>query len=313
MAPASRRFIQKTLQYGVTGLASHDFSVLKQQALLFDRLIVTPHYYFFALEIDQWPQHLRADFQYLKSRKFIREARNIPHLFTRTGPGPIRNITYFPRTDGLDVAKAWTLAGAEEVDATGTESLRHKIAVDATVRRLSIMLNEKEVESVPIYRTQFPSLVKESRTNSVLPRTRMEVLSVALDALPSPGQDSSWESILDLNEELHDKRWAFRRFLKTLATKEMTGPEIRDEIEWMVNEYSKAMEIHRIKASQSFVDVFIISPLEIIENLVKLNISKIAKGLLAVRKRKVELLEAEMNAPGRECAYVFDARRAFGE
>lgn len=71
--------------------------------------------------------------------------------------------------------------------------------------------------------------------------------------------------------------------------------------------------IHDIKASQSFIDVFVISPLEIIENLVKFNWSKIAKGALSVQKRKVELLEAEMKAPGRECAYVFDARKRFQE
>jgi hypothetical protein len=72
------------------------------------------------------------------------------------------------------------------------------------------------------------------------------------------------------------------------------------------------MALHKIKTSQSFVDVFVITPLEILENLVKFNWSKIAKGALQVRKRKVELMEAEMKAPGRECAYVFDARKRFG-
>jgi hypothetical protein len=81
----------------------------------------------------------------------------------------------------------------------------------------------------------------------------------------------------------------------------------------MVNEYAKAMRIHHIKASQSFVDVFVISPLEIIENLVKFKWSKIAKGALSVDKRRIELLESEMKAPGRECAYVFDARKRFGQ
>jgi hypothetical protein len=72
------------------------------------------------------------------------------------------------------------------------------------------------------------------------------------------------------------------------------------------------MAIHKIKASQSAVDVFVVTPLEIIENLLKFNWSRIAKGALQVRKRKVELLEAETKALGRECAYVFDARKRFG-
>jgi hypothetical protein len=138
------------------------------------------------------------------------------------------------------------------------------------------------------------------------------VLEVARDLFPCPDDTCAWQDILNFRDEARDKQWAFRRFLSTLGTKQQTEAEIRDDLEWSLNEYAKAMEVHHIKASQSFVDVFIISPLEIIENIVKLNWSKIAKGALDVKKRKVELLEAEMKAPGRECAYVFDARKRFG-
>ncbi len=58
-----------------------------------------------------------------------------------------------------------------------------------------------------------------------------------------------------------------------------------------------------LKASQSLVDVFVNTPLEILENPAKLNWSKIAKGALQVRKRKAVLMELEMRAPGRECDY----------
>jgi hypothetical protein len=144
------------------------------------------------------------------------------------------------------------------------------------------------------------------------PTMSNNVLRVAFQCLPVPGDTCSWQDIFDFKAELRDKRWGFRRFLKALSSKEQTEAEIRDEIEWMVNEYKKAMAIHEIKASQSFVDVFVICPLEIIENLAKFNWSKVAKGALQVRKRKSELMEAEMKAPGRECAYVFDAQRRFG-
>jgi hypothetical protein len=73
------------------------------------------------------------------------------------------------------------------------------------------------------------------------------------------------------------------------------------------------MEIHHLKTSLSFVDVLLITPLEILEDLVKFKWSKLAKGLLSVNQRQVDLMEAEMKAPGRECAYVFDARKRFAE
>jgi hypothetical protein len=138
------------------------------------------------------------------------------------------------------------------------------------------------------------------------------VLSIALKALPVPDEQCSWQDIIDFKGESRDKQWSFRRWLNSLVTKDLAIAEMQDELEWMLNEYAKAMEIHKIKASQSYVDVFVISPLEIIEHVVKFNWSKIAKGALQISKRKVELMEAEMKAPGRECAYVFDARKRFG-
>lgn len=60
------------------------------------------------------------------------------------------------------------------------------------------------------------------------------------------------------------------------------------------------------------MEVCVIPAIEIIEDIAKFNWSKIAKGALSVKKRQIELMEAEMKAPGRECAYVFDARKRFG-
>lgn len=60
------------------------------------------------------------------------------------------------------------------------------------------------------------------------------------------------------------------------------------------------------------MEAYVIPALELVEDLVRFKWSKIAKGAVVVKKRNLELLEAEMKAPGRECAYVFDARRTFG-
>jgi hypothetical protein len=57
--------------------------------------------------------------------------------------------------------------------------------------------------------------------------------------------------------------------------------------------------------------VFVITPLEIVENLAKLNLSNMAKGIFSAKKGKVELPEAELKAAGRECAYVLDAQERF--
>jgi hypothetical protein len=147
---------------------------------------------------------------------------------------------------------------------------------------------------------------------SNLPGPFADVLHIALEGLPVPGETSSWQDILDFRSEQHEKQWCFRRWLNSLATKNLTEAELRDEIEWSLHEYSNAMKLHKLKASHGFVDVFVITPLEIIENVLKFNWSKIARGALQVRRRQTELMEAEMKAPGRECAYVFEATNRFG-
>lgn len=191
------------------------------------------------------------------------------------------------------------------------------IGEDLETRIAAVLLSGIEADIVPICKDlpQHLSLplpdLPELKAHQIA-HEQHDVIRVATQSLPAPDETCAWQDILDFKADMHDKQWAFRRWLHSLATKRLTEAEIRDDIEWSLNEYTKAMKIYHIKAAQSFVDVFLITPLEIIEDLVKLNWSKIAKGTLSVRKRKVELLEAEMKAPGRECAYVFDARKRFG-
>src|SRR4051794_35338027 len=114
-----------------------------------------------------------------------------------------------------------------------------------------------------------------------------------------------WRSLKMTTSGGYLTSWAFIT-IGTLAFKEQTEAEIREDLEWSLNEYIKAMKVHHMKSSYGLMDVFLVTPIELIKALVKLNWSKIAKGVLSMKKRAVELMEAEMKAPGRECAYVFD-------
>ena len=139
-----------------------------------------------------------------------------------------------------------------------------------------------------------------------------DIVTFAIESLPTPDDSCAWEDVFDFKEEMKAKLWGFRRFLYSLATKRQTEAEIKDDIEWSLNEYAKAMEIHHLKAGNSFMEVYVIPVVEVLEDLAKFNWSKVAKGALSVKKRRIELMEAEMKAPGREVAYVFDARKKFG-
>jgi hypothetical protein len=180
---------------------------------------------------------------------------------------------------------------------------------DAWVRLFSALFEKQnaDIQIAPIC-CRVPTRAVEGEAVS-----REMILRVALDQFPVPGPGSAWEDILAFRKEMHGKQWHFRRFIKNLAGKRQSENEIKDDLEFMLHQYSEAMRVHNLKAGNSFIEVYVIPVIELAENLVKFNWSKIAKGALGVSKREVELMEAEMKAPGRECAYVFEARRKFGE
>jgi hypothetical protein len=177
------------------------------------------------------------------------------------------------------------------------------------LRRYSGFLSTKlDAEFVPILHDIKDLTVWEA---GITAPAVQKVFRVALSGFPIPNDICAWQDVFDFKDELCDKQWAFRRFLHNLVTKKQSEAEIRDDIEWAVNEYSKAMRLHNIKANEGVIEAYVIPALETIENFAKFNWSKIAKGALSVTKQKTLLMEAEMKAPGRECAYVFDARKRF--
>jgi hypothetical protein len=183
------------------------------------------------------------------------------------------------------------------------------LPIDLRVRNVSTLIAHRWGEDVvPVCQGELQDKLPED----MVTKMQTNVLRIAFSNMPVPGETAAWDDILNFKQEERDKQWAFRRFLLDLSVKKQSESEIRDDFEWSMNEYQKFMKIHRLKTHQSFVETYVIPALETVEDIAKLNFSKIANGVMNVRKRKVELLEAEMRAPGKECAYVFSAQDRFG-
>lgn len=137
----------------------------------------------------------------------------------------------------------WHLKATDGVRGARREDA-DEFGSDLSVRIRAFGLGEDHSNSdvVPICRRPIPDdYIKEIKA-------KRSVVEVALQHFPVPGPMSDWQSILDFKADMHDKQWHFRRFLNSLATKKQTEAEIRDDIEWTLNEYTKAMKIHHLKA-----------------------------------------------------------------
>ena len=269
---------------------------LKRQAIMFDR--------FHIVHMGDWfgpppkdPQR-EAEWEFLESRGI---AERVPEHFD----------------DEITMAELFAFSGCRSDGSVLDSYVRYAASRYTDPDRDVVPICEFPIPSGPDPAPEMLASLQRARpgfgaTGTLNNRSIEMVLEVALKALPAPDASCAWDDILNFKAELHDKQWAFRRFLSSLASRHRSESEVTDEVEWLVNEYSKAMKIHNLKASPAFFEAYVIPGLEFVEDLVKFKWSKIAKGVMAVKKRSAELLEAEMKAPGKECAYVFEARKRFG-
>ena len=64
-----------------------------------------------------------------------------------------------------------------------------------------------------------------------------------------------------------------------------------------------------MKVEYSLVETIVTTSAEIIEDMAKFRLGKLAKLPFAFKHERIALLEAEQKAPGREIAYISAARR----
>jgi hypothetical protein len=290
--------------HGVISLTPHTLPVLKRHAFIFDKFHLT--------DLDQelsWiltndvAASLNADLAFLREKSLVAWLPHRKATMKQTAVETEAHMRYIASLS--EEILNHVVAGSED-----TAKPLHALNVinDLILRGISAQLDhDHEHDTVPICQADLP----DSLTQAVKPQAFHAVIHVAMEAFPTPSDDCAWQDILDFKAETNDKQWGFRRFLKTLATKQQSESEVRDDIDWMVSEYGRGMALHKIKASKTLFEAYIIPAVEVLEDFAKFNWTKIAKLGVSAKQRKIELLEAEMKGPGRECAYVVEARKRF--
>lgn len=140
-----------------------------------------------------------------------------------------------------------------------------------------------------------------------------DVMRVLLKGIPEPSSEVSLEQIVRFRQDSgsKNKMVAFRKWARTMVAGKTSEKELVQELDWLTHEYSEYMRIHEMKVRKSAIEVFVTTAAEAAENLVKVRWGKLARLLFSVQHTRMELLELELKAPGREIAYVVEARKEF--
>lgn len=136
-----------------------------------------------------------------------------------------------------------------------------------------------------------------------------KVLEVVLSKLPVPDENVSWQQIIDYRSDPDSIACftALRVWMQDISRQDYTRHEISERIDHLLYEYEKHLKFHKLKYSHSGMRIFVTAAADIVENIVKLNFGKIADNIFSLNEKKLELYEAEMQAPGREIAYISKA------
>lgn len=137
-----------------------------------------------------------------------------------------------------------------------------------------------------------------------------KVLEVILSKIPIPDANVSWQQIIDYRADPDSikKFNALRVWIQDISWTDYSKNEISDRIDYLLNDYERHLNFHKLKHTHSTLRVWVTTVAEIAESLVRLKFSKIAETVFTLSEKNLELYEAELQAPGREIAYISKAR-----
>ncbi len=145
-------------------------------------------------------------------------------------------------------------------------------------------------------------------------REQHTVVEIVLRNIPTVSGEVPLSQLLEFRSDASTRRMllALRRWIRRIGAGEVAANELKEEIEWSTSEYREHLRIHNMQASNARLRILLKWPLELVENAVRLRLSKSIDALCDVREARVALLSEEVKAPGRELSYLVHVADAFG-
>lgn len=139
------------------------------------------------------------------------------------------------------------------------------------------------------------------------------VVEVVLERLPVPSDDVPIEEVLDFvaQPEVQEQAESLRLWMRRAALEADPREEIALELDEMLHEFRRSMEVERLKNQTSTFRAIVSVPLAVLEELAHFKPKAALDAAISIRARRAERLEAEFTAPGHEVAYIDVVQRAF--
>lgn len=186
--------------------------------------------------------------------------------------------------------------------------LHHMLVCQFMNRMYCAALNNKSSD-------HFISIIKSGIDEQCIIKASqpMHAISVILKNFPEISTDDHLEKLVDFKKDPQTtlKLKRFREWVSDLVKKGLTDKELNQKLEVLLMEYTNHMDIHNLKYKVSKAQAIVIPTVEFIESFPFFKFSKPLKTNFELELNRINLLDAENKAPGREVAYVQKAKELF--
>lgn len=190
----------------------------------------------------------------------------------------------------------------------GASIVRFKNRLDYDRRGISIDLqNNFSLNAFPVYSDR-------TSLNDDFVSGKDDIIKIVIEQLPEPDYESvSWERIIDFRSDPETKKLLtyLRHWITDRSNKAASSNDVLEEMLYFCAKYEEHINLHKMKFKHGVLETLLMIPAEMIEGVIRLQPTKTVKALFTFKRQKVELLEQEKEAPGRDLAYLFKARDEF--
>jgi|GEM_PF-1724374 len=197
----------------------------------------------------------------------------------------------------------------EIVASINTEKFRNTVLMLTvhSVRVYSIQFRELHgIDAYPLLSITIPPAIDAAATKS-------DILRIALNYLPIPDETTHWEQILEFRND-PDSRHKFldlRNWVNEVARGELSRNEIEDKLAYLISQYQRRMEVHKMKINKGVLETIVVSTIGLMKDLTTFNWKTAAQMPFTFSQRRIAMLEGELNTLGSEVAYILKARENF--
>lgn len=180
------------------------------------------------------------------------------------------------------------------------ERFREVGQLEARINSTFLNKSSSRDEYVPIIRGEYFNHSEEGHLK------KTEVSSIIIKNFPIISNEISTKHLCEFKSDAEAclKLKRLKNWAVDLSKSDLNAKEINQKIEYLLEEYKMHLNLHHLKYDTGIVETFVTTGLEAIENILKLNLSKVAKLFFDIRKQELNLLEAENNLIGKEVAYI---------